>query len=244
MDRATYIDALTDQGNLLIDAISAVPDGPITHCGDWTNRGLAAHIGMVWTIAAGNVLAATTEPTKPGDERKPPADPDELIGWLQGRHQTVIEALRGAEPNALSWAFDPDDQTAGFWQRRMAHETTVHRVDAQHGATGSADPIDAALAADGIDEYTAVGLRYSSARPDRTYPSQSLHLHCTDTEGEWMLVGDDGPNVTVTHEHGKGDAAVRGRAEDLLLWIWGRPSGDVEIFGDPDVATTWRSLAP
>ena len=118
----------------------------------------------------------------------------------------------------------------------------VYRWDAQSVAL-DIDPLYPERAADGIDEYTQVGLQFSSSKPDRVYPSQSLPLHCSDTEGEWMLVGDDGPNVTITREHGKGDAAVRGQAEEILLWIWGRP-GQVEIFGDEAVAEAWRALAP
>ena len=68
-------------------------------------------------------------------------------------------------------------------------------------------------------------------------------MHRTDGDGEWMLKGD-GDRVVVTEEHAKGDAAVRGSAEDLLLWIWGRSSEGVEILGDTEVADAWRSLAP
>lgn len=244
MDKDDHLRTLEHESSMLIDAIEARPDGAIPHCGDWTNRGLGSHIGLIWSVAATNVAATTTEPTKPGEDRRAPEDPEQLIEWLRGRRALVLDVLRSAHPDARSWTFAPDDQTAGFWQRRMACETIVHRVDAQIGAGMVPDPIDAATAADGIDEYTAVGLRFSSSRPERTYPTESLHLHCTDTDGEWMLVGDGAGHVTVTTEHGKGDAAVRGRAEDLLKWIWGRPGGRPEIFGDAGVASTWQALAP
>ena len=35
------------------------------------------------------------------------------------------------DPAAPSWTWWPDDQTAGFWLRRMAQETAVHRVDVE-----------------------------------------------------------------------------------------------------------------
>ena len=147
-----------------------------------------------------------------------------------------------AEPDATAWGFTPSRE-ASFWQRRMAQETLVHRWDAEKAA-GDVTPMPPELARDGIDEYLAVGLRYSGRRPERDYPTESLHLHCTDTEGEWMLVGQGINAFTVTHEHGKGDAAVRGTSEDILLWIWGRPDVDVQIFGDESVAATWQALAP
>ena len=49
----------------------------------------------------------------------------------------------------------------------------------------------------------------------------TLHLHCTDVEGEWLVARRDG-EVTVTREHAKGDVAARGSASDLFLFLWGR----------------------
>ena len=48
-----------------------------------------------------------------------------------------------------------------------------------------------------------------------------MHLHCTDTEGEWVVtLTDDGPRTTRAHE--KSDVAVRGAASDLDLFVLGR----------------------
>src|SRR5690606_40151139 len=52
-------------------------------------------------------------------------------------------------------------------------------------------------------------------------PGVTLHLHATDelgTAGEWLIHGPpDG--VRWEHGHGKGTAAARGRAADLLLTL-------------------------
>lgn len=128
----------------------------------------------------------------------------------------------------------------------MAHETAVHRWDADAAIEGVdlAAPIDADLAGDGIDEYLTVYLDPGRSSPTRVYPTDSLHLHRTDGPGEWMIVGDGQGGVTITHEHGKGAAAVRGTASELVLWAWGRPTSDVQIFGDESVAAAWQALAP
>jgi hypothetical protein len=65
----------------------------------------------------------------------------------------------------------------------------------------------------------------------------SVHLHCTDVDGEWLLTADaDGTDV-VTREHAKGDAAMRGPAHDLLLVLWRRQSLDtIDVIGDRAVA--------
>ena len=76
--------------------------------------------------------------------------------------------------------------TAAFWFRRQAHETAVHRWDAQRAATpSSVDPIDATLAADGVDEWLEVFVPRFLARtgvPDDLVGA-TLHLHCTDEGG-------------------------------------------------------------
>jgi hypothetical protein len=62
--------------------------------------------------------------------------------------------------------------------------------------------------------------------------------------GEWLITrADDG--VRVALGHGKGDAALSGRAIDLLLVLLSRrPANDesVEVFGDRDLATAYQSI--
>ena len=241
MDKSDYLEMIEGDSEALLSAAASLPhDNPIAVCDGWTVGDLVAHIGSVWGIAAANVAAGTGEKTGPADP-KPPEDPDRLIEWGASVRATVIEALAKADPADSAWSF-ADNHTAGFWQRRIAQETMLHRWDMQSAAL-SIDPFYPERAADGIDEYTKVGLLYSSSKPNRTYPSESLHLHTTDTEGEWMLASDDGTTVKVTKEHGKGDAAVRGQAEEVFLWVWGRPA-KVEIFGDESVAAAWQELSP
>jgi len=72
---------------------------------------------------------------------------------------------------------------------------------------------------------------------------ETLHLHATDAEGEWLLTMH-ADRVDVARGHAKGDAAIRGRAHDLLLMMWGRePLGEVEVFGDPAVVARFREAA-
>ena len=241
MDKAEYLNAFTANSDAFISAAASVDlNSPVAACPDWSVADLVAHTGFVWGFAAANVAAAG-EKTMPSDP-KPPEDQGKLLEWAASVRATALEALSAAEPNAPAWTFASNNQTAGFWQRRMVQETAVHLFDVQSSAD-SVEPIPAQVATDGIDEYLHVGLQFSSGRPNRTYPTQSLHIHCTDTPGEWTVVADEDNKLTITHEHGKGDAAVRGEAEQLLLWLWGR-SDKVEIFGDADLATTWQELAP
>ena len=123
----------------------------------------------------------------------------------------------------------------------MAHETAVHRWDAQ-AALGRPDPIDAELAADGIAEVVEVLLPLSVPPPSGDPALGTLHLYCTDTTGEWLLSVQDG-RLDVTPGHAKGDAALRGGASELFLACWGRRSDDgPEVLGDGTVAQAWLAL--
>ena len=57
--------------------------------------------------------------------------------------------------HAATWW--PPDQTVGFWLRRMAHETSIHRRDVE-SAVGAETPVAPDLAVDGIDEVLALML--------------------------------------------------------------------------------------
>ena len=111
----------------------------------------------------------------------------------------------------------------------MSQETAVHRWDAQVAA-GAAEPIEAGLAVDGVDEFLEF------FRAETTALTGTVHLHATDAEGEWLIALADGA-ITVERGHAKGDAAVRGAASDLLLLLWRRvPLDGLEVFGDAALA--------
>ena len=50
--------------------------------------------------------------------------------------------------------------------------------------------------------------------------------------------------LRVTREHAKGDAAVRGTAEGLLLYLWDRSREGLECFGDQTVVDAWATVTP
>ena len=81
------------------------------------------------------------------------------------------------------------------------------------------------------------------ARREEDPATATVHLHATDVEGEW-LVTLGGSTVAVEHGHAKGDAAVRGTAADLHLWLWGRvPLDRLVVFGDPAIAERLTKLS-
>ncbi len=239
-----HLAAVTADSQAFAELAAPILDTEMDLLDGWTVAELVAHLGAVYAMVTANVEAAGTEPTAAGPEATAPAEG--LLDWFIERRARVLAALGEADPAAPCWTF-PGVGDADWWRRRMAHETAIHLWDlrATVDSPETAEPPDGDHGADGVAEYLAVGLRFSSSRPNRIYPDRSLHLHRTDGPGEWMLTrGGTETEVVVTEEHGKGDAAVRGHGGSLLLWVWGRPAGGIEIFGDESVATQWQALAP
>jgi uncharacterized protein (TIGR03083 family) len=206
-------------------------------CPDWTMRQLITHVGRAhrWATAIVTTRAAEPIPFREVPDGKLPGDQREHADWLRGGAARLVGAV----------------QAAGYWARRMAHETAVHRADAQI-ALGQRPQIDPATAADGIDEWLGF---LAAPDPGEDRPSLAglhgklLHVHVTDEEvadGEWMIRPTAG-GVTVEPGHGKGDVAVRGPASDLLLLLMRRVSpGDspVEVLGDAAVLDELLAATP
>ena len=171
------------------------------------------------------------------------SEPEAALRWYEAGLAELLGVLGAADPNAVVWNwFDRRPAPTRFWHRRMANETAVHRWDAQ-AAAGIPRPVDVVLAVDGIDEF----LTFVSAWLPR-WPVEglvgSLHLHATDTDGEWSL-SLTGNGLQHRREHSKADAAVRGPASDLFLWINNRVTPDspqLEVFGDRQLVDGWRAV--
>lgn len=231
-----WIDALEREGRALSVAARHDPAAAVPGCPGWDVSALLRHIGESHRWAARMVRERPAE--RP--EFKEQAPQHGSLDWYENGLALLLETLRAGDPAAPTYTFGPDG-TCAFWYRRMAHETLVHRVDAEQ-ATGVVGPVESALAVDGIAEHLEVFLPMVAAR-DKGPAGPTVHLHATDVEGEWLLTFGDGA-VAVEQGHAKGDAAVRGPAGELDLWLWGRvPTSALEIFGDASLAERLQRVA-
>jgi uncharacterized protein (TIGR03083 family) len=221
-------------------------DHDVPSCSGWNLGELAWHLGEVWYrwglfvadgIASIEQVRELTPPQRPADA--------ELVEWVSVSHNALYSALVRARPDQEVWTWTGANRDVEWVQRRMALETAVHRWDAAN-AVGLPFEVPTDVAADGIDEFLTwfAGRRMS---PNAIPVGGTVHLHCTDTDsdaaGEWLVSSLDETGAQFTREHAKGDAAVRGRAHDLLMWVWRREAGPVEILGDSDVARRFREYS-
>lgn len=239
MEPTEYLDSLRAD----LDAIAATPPEALGEsvpaCPEWTVEGLVGHHEGVLRFATAQLQAA------PGSEIvkfDPPDEDVDRIAAFAAAADVLYEELLVVDPteHRPNWIGAED---SAFWFRRMAQEAAIHRWDAQSAHT-TPDPIDTALAIDGVDELADVFLS-AAKRRGITGDGETVHLHATDDgladgAGEWMFTFTD-EGVEVEHAHGKGDMAVRGPASDLLLFVWNRRPIDVQTFGDTDALTWWAA---
>jgi uncharacterized protein (TIGR03083 family) len=187
-----------------VDAVLRAGDltAPVPSCPDWTLRALAEHLGRVHRWAASRVTGVKTRSELPGAD-------DAVADWYTESADVLLVALRDADPEQPCQAFE-ESATVSFWQRRQALELAIHRWDAQ-SSQGRCDPIDTALAADGIEEIT--GMFYPrQIQLERIPPLTTvLGIEITDVDGPHLTIGD-----------GPAAATLSGPAEAVLLALWRR----------------------
>jgi uncharacterized protein (TIGR03083 family) len=233
LTNAEYLAILRREGNAFADSIEQAMDASIASCEPWVGTDLLWHMIEVhysWKFIVNSHLM------NPDDyvPRSKPADAD-LLAEYRAELNELIGVLSSLDPARSCWTW-AGIQDVAWVIRRMAHETAVHAWDASCAAGISAQ-IDAALASDGIDEFVHVMVK-SNMREEEGPLTGSVHIHCTDVDGEWLIVPTDTSDVVVTREHAKGDCAIRGSASQLLLGLWRRiPMSSLEVIGSSDVAT-------
>ena len=234
-DDVSYVAHLrNDAAALVAAARTAGLSAAVPPCPDWDVQKLVRHVGRVHTSCA----AVVRERGKVDFSGLPDMPKgDDAIDALEERSAALADALEGLPEDYPIWNwFGIEPPIPGFYHRRMAQETAVHRWDGQ-AAAGTTAPIANELAADGIDEALSLFL---GAEPVEADLGGTLHLHATDADSEW-LIRTDGGRLVATPEHTKADVAVRGTASDLLLFLWNRiPAASLDVIGNADVARAWK----
>jgi uncharacterized protein (TIGR03083 family) len=248
MDLDRHILALEADGGLL--ATTAEQAGlttPVPSCPAWQVRDLLRHQGYVhrWATAYVSVPIQAEAPELTEAEQLAGGPPDErLLAWFREGHGALVRALRTAEPDVASWTFMPAASPLGFWARRQAHETAIHRADAQLAA-GQAPGYQPDFAADGVDELI---MSFFARRADpggEPAPERSLLIRAADAGQQWRAeFSPDGQRVAqVSRGAGPAAATLDGPAAGLYLLLWNRSdaaAAGVTVTGDAGLLAAWR----
>ena len=141
MDVDRHISALEAEGRLLAEAAErAGLAAAVPSCPPWQVRDLLRHQGYVHRWAAAYVsvpIRAEAPELTEAEQLAAGAADDRLLDWFRDGHGALIRTLRAADPGVISWTFLDAPSPLAFWARRQAHETAIHRADAQLAAGGT-----------------------------------------------------------------------------------------------------------
>ena len=252
MRTAEHITAIADEGHHLAEAARrAGLDAPVPTCPGWQTRDLVRHLGLIHLWAASHVAFPHDQPALANEAEQREftgrfwpelgvfwVDDEDLVDWYVRTNANLVDALESAPEDLEAWTFLPAPSPRAMWARRQAHETAIHRYDAE---AADADPsgYDMALASDGVDEILR-GMTTRRRLDVAVIDSQSMLVHAVDTDDRW-LVTMSSDVVSVARGDGGAACTVAGTASDLYLALWNRTDDSkLRVTGTREALDTWH----
>lgn len=235
--------ALASDFARLVEVSAGNLDRPVPSCPGWTMDDLDRHVAAVYL----HKVACIRDKAEPADW--PPAElaQEETQAQLRRAYEELTAELAARADDEPSGNWYAPDPTVGFWRRRMAQETVIHRIDAELAAGVPSVDVPDDLALDGIDEVLRIFLEYSVATWHdyfvaglRRGEGRSVALAAGGRR--WLVaIGPDA--LTVTEGDGPAAAEVTGSPDALLRWLWRRADDStVTVTGNPAAVAILRDL--
>ncbi|MEU3565309.1 maleylpyruvate isomerase family mycothiol-dependent enzyme [Kitasatospora sp. NPDC006786] len=251
MEITEHIDALRLEGTRLAEAAARTElSAPVPTCPEWRLTDLLRHIGSVHRWAAAipsqGLRARPDEADAQATVGPMPSDAA-LLDWYREGHAALVDVLTAAPADLECWTFLPSSRPLAFWARRQAHETSIHRHDADSAAGTPGQVVDTALALDGVDELVS-GFMTRSRSALRSDRPRTLQVRATDGAGSWRLTITQEPPVVTTGESSEpADLTLTGPAHELYPLLWNRLSAEqateTKAIGDQDLLALWSDAA-
>ena len=223
-----YIELLHHDGGLLGSAARHHLDSAVPWCPGWDVREAVRHTASVYR----HKVACMQLGRSPAEDGwiKAPAPHEDLELWFQDSLELLLDELRSRNPDEATVTWWPPEQNVGFWARRMALETAVHRVDVE-SASSAVTPVDPALALDGVDEVLRIFLTARDAPPAG---GGSEHSVSVLSAGEaWTVRLAPRGVSTASGASESANAQLSGDSEAVFLYLWGRaPLDALHVTGD------------
>lgn len=258
----SYLRHLREETTRFVEVLAQAPgNAPVPTCPGWNADDLLAHLYQVQTFWQ-RVVADDVHTDEEAAGIVPstrPASREELLVAARSAGDRLADTLSSLPPQTSRWTWS-SDRSVAFTIRRQTHEATMHRLDAELTAAPDGSlrtPIDAMLAADGVDEILRV--MYGGCPPWGTVTrieDKTLRIVATDAGTTWLVslarftgtdpdgTEHDDPGIWIApHDPGDGTvhptAILTGAAEDLYCRLWRRPvitelrrTGDLPLLGE------------
>jgi uncharacterized protein (TIGR03083 family) len=242
-----YVSIISDQASRLVDAYESDPEAPIPWSDRWKVGTVVRHVAGTHHVVAEIVRGRPDTDFGFFNELQTPGkgSPD-FVDWFRAGTASLAEQLSTVPADAECWSWYPSGGRVGWWARRMAFEAVVHRWDTD-AAQGHAFLVTPDVAADGVDEYLDVFVATSRAGASAP-PGPTIEFECSDRTDRWWLDLSIPGERTLTVDPRETSLRIRGTAQELLLFLWGRvpisDAADVELLGDTGALDRWAELIP
>lgn len=243
LSREQYLNHLHADYQLLAAAIPATPVN-VPSCPGWSTNDLAKHMAHVYLGQAFVVETGIQAENK--EHLAPYPRTENFIEFMSWGFEAITKALDIDRPERPTWSWHYSDRSVDFWFRRMAHETVIHRIDAEQ-AVGTVSKIDETLALDGVDEVLDFLPLMGSwpEVPNVDFGIVSIVASTSTTKKVWDLHFTD-EAATVSAADQPNPAArlvISGDAEAMDLYLWGRiDSSDPRISITGEGEATFKQL--
>lgn len=231
-----YIELIRSDGELLLHTAAQGLRQQVPPCPGWDVREVVRHTGSVYQ----HKLACIRLGRRPeeGEWQHDAPQGEDLLLWFRAAHAALVDELVAHSPDTPAYTWWPPDQTVGFWYRRMALETVVHRVDVE-SAFGNVTAVAADLAEDGAAEILEIMLSDEDANSTGDGASGGVAVHCG--ESSWTVRLSAGATGVVQGESMDAATTVSGDPSALFLYLWGRaPLDAVQVEGDRALVAALR----
>ncbi len=243
MESSRLLTCLTADYGRLRDVTARDLTASVPSCPGWTVTDLVCHVAEVYL----HKVECIRQHRAP-DPWPPDFSGEEPIALLERAYDALTVEFASHVPTDPAYTWYEPDQTVGFWIRRMAQETVIHRIDGELALREESASIPHDLAVDGIDEVLRLFLGYGSHRwaaefgPALKEASGHSVRVATDQESWLVTAATAGVNLDTTGEKVPA-ATIFGAPDVLLRWLWARGGDDeVHISGDPGAVTELRGL--
>ncbi len=235
MENTRFLECLDADFRRMREVAPGHLSAQVPSCPGWDVADLVRHVGEVYLHKV-EMMRHGAHP-----EGWPPASfrEEEPVGLLTRGYGELRAEFAARKPEDVSKTWYEPDQTVGFWIRRMAQESVIHRIDAELGAGAMVAPVPDDLAVDGVDELLKVFVAYAFSNwpedftealkdsPGHTFLIQADSAQDTPSVS-WVvktapdrLTVDGGPGQTLSGS-AQPDVTISGAPADILRWAWNR----------------------
>jgi uncharacterized protein (TIGR03083 family) len=225
---------------------AAIPTTPVDvpSCPGWSTNDLAKHMAHVYLSQA--FVVETGNQAQNIEHLAPYPCTENFIEFMSWGFEAITKALDINRAERPTWSWHHSDQSVDFWFRRMAHETVIHRIDAEQ-AVGAVTSTDEALALDGVDEVLDFLPLLGSwpEVPNVDFGIVSIVASTRDGSKVWDLnFTEQSATVSAAAEPNENARLIiSGDAEAMDLYLWGRiDSSDSRIAITGEGEETFKQL--